>query len=992
MILMSDFLMDDLTEVFATPGRGPCVIGAVKANIGHLESAAGIAGLTKVLLQFRHRTVAPLRHAATPNPLIDLAATPFVLPAAPLAWNPPVPGGRLRAGISSFGAGGANAHLVIEDYPDPPPRAAAPDRPDLVILSARDDDRLTALAAALLDAIRARPVSLPDLAHTLRVGREAMAARLAVHAGSLSDLERKLESWLAGAAVAGVLAGAATSGTARLLAETPEGEALLAGLLSRADLDRLARLWVEGAEIDWAQLPIRAAPRLVPLPTYPFRRECYWLPVALGAAQIALPEPPPAEMRAIARGVDARTTDTPAEAGPVVESAATENPAVAPAAEPGVAGTVADTPAPDMLPEPSSADVGTAGSAAAAAEPGPSDQPARMGLFARAWQAASTPLHRAPSRLVLLSDDDELADRLAALWPSALIRVRSGPGFTVTGPGALRLDPALEADHAALIAHLAPQEPDGFAIVQALDWRGCARDRGAGVRTSILLTQAVQRSGTANVRILHLFADTADRPLDEAVGALARSAMQESPDCRLRAVGLAGPADSARAAAVCRSELLAADDAPEIRHGPGGRQAPSIEPVAVDPQAATIGFRIGGAYLLVGGLGEVGCAIAERLGRDYRARIAIIGRSKPRGPALERLNRLREAGIPIQYEACDLNDRAGLDRALAAIRRQLGRLHGVMHLARTVEDALLVRKSAASVARVMAAKVEGSATLDEALAREDLDWFVLCSSLAAWLGLAGGGDYALACAFQNGFARLRQQKVEHGERSGRTVAICWPQWRHDRYLNDAKLRRLAAEGLQTIDARDGLRIIAQALQSGRTEVAAVKGADRALQRLTLAYRSDTAPVIAAPAAIQGADVAAELRGLTDAELAAYLAYLRQAAAAASPAPVAASPARPPAPERPAPAERAGQGGAAAQETVLETICGFLKLPRDRFSTESEFAEFGLDSIKALHVAERLQKRLGVPVDPAMFYEFPRIGAFVQAVAARSDPRVMGAAP
>ncbi|MGE0418218.1 MAG: L-histidine N(alpha)-methyltransferase, partial [Acetobacteraceae bacterium] len=959
-----------LVEVFAEPNRAPCAIGAVKANIGHLESAAGIAGLTKVLLQFRHRTIAPLRHAATPNPLIDLAATPFVLPDAPMAWNPTQPGGRLRAGISSFGAGGANAHLVIEDFPEAPPRSSAADRPDLVVLSARDADRLRAVAEALLAAIRARPVPLQDLAHTLRVGREAMAARLAIHAATLPDLEQKLATWLADHPPAGVLAGSAATGTSRLLAETPEGEALLQGLLARRDFDRLARLWVEGADIDWTRLPVDPAARLVVLPTYPFRRERYWLPVpdaGAGSIEPAVPTTASTDAAPQPAAVDV-PVDTPAPTQePPLESAA------------------------DSAPEFAQETIG---------------QAVRLQLFARAWQPAAASPHRVPGPVALVSDDDALAESFASLWPSALIRVRTGPAFAIDGP-CLRFNPAQEADHAALIAHLARLHPDGFAIVQALDWRGtgAAHDPGVGVRPSILLTQAAQRHGAVPMRIIHLYADAAARPLDEGVAALARSAMQESMACRLRAVGLGGPADVHRAALACRDELISADDAPDIRHGANGRLAPTIEPVAIDPQAATIGFRIGGAYLLVGGLGEVGCAIAERLGRDYRARIAIIGRSKPRGVALARLNQLRDAGILVHYQACDLNDRAGLERALTAIRGQLGRLHGVLHLARTVEDALLVRKSPDSMARVMAAKVEGTITLDEALAQEELDWFVLCSSLAAWLGLAGGGDYALACAFQNGFARLRQQRVERGERFGRTVAICWPQWRHDRYLNDAKLRRLAAEGLQTIDARDGLRIIAQALQSDRTEVAAIKGAERALHRLTLAYRADTAPMVASPVAMAPPsvavdDIAADLHGLSDAELDAYLAYLRQEVAddVAEPVrlPIVAAP-PPPEPRLAAPkpepvVAEPGVREASAEAAVLETICSFLKLPRDRFTAESEFAAFGLDSIKALHVAERLQKLLGVPVDPAMFYEHPRIGAFAQAVAARCNPHAARATP
>ena len=78
-----------------------------------------------------------------------------------------------------------------------------------------------------------------------------------------------------------------------------------------------------------------------------------------------------------------------------------------------------------------------------------------------------------------------------------------------------------------------------------------------------------------------------------------------------------------------------------------------------------------------------------------------------------------------------------------------------------------------------------------------------------------------------------------------------------------------------------------------------------------------------------------------------------------------------------------------EQAVLDTVCEFLKLPRDRFDEASEFAAFGMDSIKALHVAERLQKRLGVAVDPAMFYEFPTVAALAGALADRTAGRSAG---
>ncbi|WGF87499.1 SDR family NAD(P)-dependent oxidoreductase [Marinivivus vitaminiproducens] len=916
-----------LAEALDAPDRPPCAIGALKANIGHLESAAGVAGLTKVLLQMRHRTIAPSRHARTPNPLIDFGATSFVLPPEPMPWLPAGPDGRLRAGVSSFGAGGANAHVVLEDYAMPDGDERPAPGPDLVVLSAQDPDRLLAVVQGIIGALADPAMRLDDVAHTLRVGRAGMAARLALLADDRAGLIAKLEAWRDGHPMPGTFVRPAESGrTGQLLAETEEGQALLRALLARRDLARLGQIWVEGADIDWTALPPDGTPRRVVLPTYPFRRERYWLPSG------------DARRPGVTDGVASRTTGTPSAATPGDRTATHAS-------------------------EEAATDTATATATALA----PPESALRIELFARSWQPVSLTRRRRPPLVAVLSRDADFPAELASAGARDVVRVVPGDGFEIIDPLTCRMDPFSESDHAALVAHLGAIAPDGYAVVQALDWeRARSTTDSDGARVSILLTQAAQRDATGDVRVLHLFAGADDRPLDQAVGSLARSASQENSTSRLRAIGLSGGRSGADAAAIACQELEAADDAPEVMYDGDRRTAPSIDRAVPAAQASTIGFRIGGAYLLVGGLGEVGCAIAERLTREYRARIAIIGRSAPRGPALERLRQLEAAGIQVHYEVCDLTDRDALTHALGRIRAEIGRLHGILHLARAVEDALLVRKSASSVARVMAAKVEGSIMLDEALADEELDWFVLCSSLAAWLGLAGGGDYALACAFQSGFARLRQQRVDAGERQGRTVAICWPQWDYDRYLDAAKRRRLTAEGLQTIDARDGLRIITQALQSDHAEVAAIKGDENAFRKLTRAYFADAVPSLRD----RQEDIAAELADLTDDELAAYVAHLRNGAARPDPSPPEAT-------------DDGTSGEPPGEALIVDVICALLKLPPERFDGRSEFAAFGMDSIKALHAAERLQKRLGIPVDPAMFYEFPTVGALAQAVAGRA---------
>ncbi|WP_260115121.1 beta-ketoacyl synthase N-terminal-like domain-containing protein [Massilia sp. MB5] len=133
-----------------TQERQFCALGSVKTNIGHTESAAGIAGVTKVLLQMKHRMLAPTLHAEQANPEIDFARTPFRLQHSLQAWDAPAQGGARIASVSSFGAGGANAAVVLREHVSPPPDGDAPRHEVLVLLSARDPERLLARARQLL--------------------------------------------------------------------------------------------------------------------------------------------------------------------------------------------------------------------------------------------------------------------------------------------------------------------------------------------------------------------------------------------------------------------------------------------------------------------------------------------------------------------------------------------------------------------------------------------------------------------------------------------------------------------------------------------------------------------------------------------------------------------------------------------------------------------------------------------------------------------------
>jgi amino acid adenylation domain-containing protein/non-ribosomal peptide synthase protein (TIGR01720 family) len=182
-----------LTQVYGNSGaRNACALGAVKTNIGHLDAAAGVAGLIKTVLQLEHRQLVPSLNFTRPNPKLDLAAGGFRVNTQLLSWDSA--DGPRRAGVSSFGIGGTNAHVVLEEAPAR--GMAAPRARDWQLLSISGRTE----SAALLAAERLRAAlqtstehELADVAYTAHVGRREFKHRLAVVCRSLQEAVSALE-------------------------------------------------------------------------------------------------------------------------------------------------------------------------------------------------------------------------------------------------------------------------------------------------------------------------------------------------------------------------------------------------------------------------------------------------------------------------------------------------------------------------------------------------------------------------------------------------------------------------------------------------------------------------------------------------------------------------------------------------------------------------------------------------------------------------------
>jgi amino acid adenylation domain-containing protein/thioester reductase-like protein len=265
-----------------------CGLGSVKANIGHLEAAAGMAGIIKVLLMMKHRQLPKQVHFETCNPYIELDGSPFYIVDKTQPWEIKTEMKR-RAGISSFGFGGANAHVILEEAPEQINPIHANKSYYLVTLSAKREEtlkqRLADLQNWLLEHKDEDGLDLEDISYTLNTGRSHFAWRCALVVTSLTELEEKVKTLQQQNKVTGCYIGNAS--------QEPEDKAIYASVLKttlielkeqayqnladyKKQLEALANLYVKGYDPDWQLLHQGESRQKLRLPTYPFMKKRHW--------------------------------------------------------------------------------------------------------------------------------------------------------------------------------------------------------------------------------------------------------------------------------------------------------------------------------------------------------------------------------------------------------------------------------------------------------------------------------------------------------------------------------------------------------------------------------------------------------------------------------------------------------------------------------------------------------------------------------------------
>ena len=197
--------VEALTQVYGQPRpqQQPCYLGSIKTNIGHLEAAAGIAGLIKVVLSLHHEHIPPHLHFTQLNSNINFAHTPFAIPITPRPWSRNAT--PRYAAVSSFGVGGTNAHVILEEAPQIPKRPGQLERPrHLLMLSAQTETALMALAKRFQQHISTQQdQSLANICYTANIGRARLPHQLLVSAATPTELQENLQKFYQGESFSG---------------------------------------------------------------------------------------------------------------------------------------------------------------------------------------------------------------------------------------------------------------------------------------------------------------------------------------------------------------------------------------------------------------------------------------------------------------------------------------------------------------------------------------------------------------------------------------------------------------------------------------------------------------------------------------------------------------------------------------------------------------------------------------------------------------------
>jgi acyl transferase domain-containing protein/acyl-CoA synthetase (AMP-forming)/AMP-acid ligase II len=666
-------------------------------------------------------------------------------------------------------------------------------------------------------------------------------------------------------------------------------------------LESLGALWTEGAVPSLAPLYPGQRPR-IDLPTYPFQRRRYWTPAAVEAGPVG------PVLDRLRRGAAADLEGLAAE---LVETGLRAD-------RSEVARVLAALVALDRH---------------ASGAPSPGLDGLVYGLRWRPQQRQSKPAATSGGVWVMVTDDaaaaGELAGALAAHGRRAVIAVA---GETI--------DPDRAEDFPRLLTRAREEGAiegavglwtGGSTEPEGIDLEGVGETVARSCAGSLHLAQALLAARLPGRPRLWLATRGAVGEDVTAAGlgaaplwGLGRTLSHEASELW---GGLADLDPAGLDAAALAAELLAPDGEDQIAFRGGERRVARLEPAAVPNQGIRV--QADGLYLITGGLGELGLAVAGRLAEAGAGHLVLAARSEPDEAARQALRGLEQRGARVEVARVDVTEPAQVAALMARIDASGVPLRGVVHAAGRLEDATVPRLGWARFEAGLAPKVRGALLLHQATLGRPLDFFVLFSSAAALLGSPGQGAYAAANAFLDSLAHLRRAAGLPA------AALDWGPWQGAGLARVAgAVERFAALGLQPLEPRRALDAFLALAADGPAQSGVLRFDLEAVRRGAAARL----PVLRALAGEEGSGPSA-------------VPAARQAVLGAPPA----------------------RREAVLSELLATQVREVLRLDRaSRLDPAQGFFDLGMDSLMAVELKNRIEAALGLRLHVGLAFDHPTV--------------------
>lgn len=343
-----------------------------------------------------------------------------------------------------------------------------------------------------------------------------------------------------------------------------------------------------------------------------------------------------------------------------------------------------------------------------------------------------------------------------------------------------------------------------------------------------------------------------------------------------------------------------------------------------------------GVYLITGGLGGLGRLFTRAIADSTQsATVYLTGRSEQN--SLKDLSDLRSGSIDIRYLPLDISQLEKVQDTISQIMSEQGHLNGILHSAGITEDGLFASKNEDVFRRVMLPKVQGTRNLDKATTNIELDFFILFSSGAGVVGNTGQSDYATANAFLDQYAEYRNRKVMEGKRFGRTLSINWPLWKNGGMQVSTETLKFMSEstGIIPMPNNAGIQALIQSFALDESQVLVMYGDAKKIESLISNFSGNQ---------VEQHKKRAPGKQLNESEH-----------------------------------ENSQMEELKSRlfKELIQLISEQMKLPAEEIKPDSEFSQYGFDSISLTTLANKIKKKWEVKLTPTIFFEFPTLSHFIE---------------